>query len=156
MSEIGIYRDRVLGELIGLAKACETNPKTANTDGVVIDTLAACAADELSDVRAAELIDAVRREKDAVAPSCAVCQSPCGHNDAYDLSQVDGAESGEVRRSLLNDACAVAASLKSGALSDGKPSAALDLFYRLLPMVGYELSTDSYSALKAEIGGIKA
>ena len=86
-------RRELLGCLIGLARTCSNNPPTDETEGLLLAGLhAADEATALDDERLRALMDRVRADKVAVSPNCAVCASPCGKNDDYDLARIDRAE----------------------------------------------------------------
>ncbi len=149
-------RDQILGALIGLTRACENNPKTENTDRVIIEALAACSIENrISGDSLTGLIAMIQEEKDAVAPGCAVCRTPCGNTAAYDMSRMEAGENGAVKRRLLKDACHTAALLVNEELSAARAQAALTLFYRILPMVSYELDVDRYLSLQNEMDAIR-
>ena len=61
---------KLIGALIGLAKACNVHLKTENTDGIIIKSLASIFPLEEN---GEELLQRVREEKLAVAPDCATC-----------------------------------------------------------------------------------
>ena len=75
--------DGILSALIGLVGACGGNPKTANTDKVIVKALAFPLLHPEEDVSGT--VEAVRAEKNAVAPHCAHCASPCGNTSDYDM-----------------------------------------------------------------------
>ena len=78
--------DRVISALIGLAGVCGNNPKTENTDRVILQSLAAS-----PETDADTIVQAIHREKDLIAPDCARCQTPCGNTADYDMSRIDRA-----------------------------------------------------------------
>ena len=87
--EVRKQRDRLLGGLIGLARACSSNPRMENTDQVFIRTLAFLNEDESFDEE--QLVNyrlRVRAEKNEVAPGCATCMSKCGNTDDYDMNRM--------------------------------------------------------------------
>ena len=91
--EVWKQRDRLFGGLIGLARACSSNPRTENTDQVFIKTLAFLNRDEGFDEE--QLVNyrlRVRAEKNEVAPGCATCMSKCGNTDDYAMNRMYEAE----------------------------------------------------------------
>ena len=74
-------RDRLLGALIGLARATVNEPKTEDTDHVLAAGLRQAA-------RADAAEDIVETEKHRVAPNCATCTMRCGNTDNYDLARL--------------------------------------------------------------------
>lgn len=69
--------------------ACNNNPKTENTDLVVVKALAFsslypdCGNDDLQ-----RIIDEIYTEKYTVAPGCAQCAMPCGNTSDYDMERI--------------------------------------------------------------------
>lgn len=148
-----VYREKLLGALIGLARACENNPKTENTDGVVVEILAACAGQkEISEGTFAGLLDKIQEEKDTVSPGCASCACPCGNTAAYDMSRIGETGPDAVKWRLIDGICRLACSMKKEAAPH---KTALGLFYRVLPMVSYELEEEDYLSLMSELEGIR-
>ena len=82
-------KDRIISALIGLIGACNNNPKTENTDYVVIKALAfSPEPSETSNKTLQALIEEIHTEKYAVAPGCAACQTPCGNTSDYDMNRI--------------------------------------------------------------------
>lgn len=87
--EILALQDELTGALIGLARSCGNNPKTENTDEIIIEGLVHTITN--SNIGAAALkamIEKVREEKNTVAPDCTVCAAPCGNTSEYDVSNI--------------------------------------------------------------------
>lgn len=151
MKPIDICREQVLGGLTGLLRACENNPKTENTDRVVVETLAACAGEgKVSPEICAGLLGKIQEEKDAVSPGCATCACPCGNTAPYDMGRIEGTAAASVKWQLLDSVCRMAQAVQEGGLSGQGAERSLELFYRALPMVSYELEEDAYLQLLAE------
>lgn len=82
-------QDELTGALIGLARTCASNPKTENTDRLILEGLFATVTNVNFDDEAIErLIDKVRAEKEQIAPGCAVCEAKCGNTDEYDMKRI--------------------------------------------------------------------
>ena len=79
--------DRLLGELIGLARATEGNEHliTPAVTAVVIRCLAAA---EQPEEKLESLLAEVEEEKRNMVPNCFCCASPCGRNNAFDLQKL--------------------------------------------------------------------
>lgn len=84
-------RDRILGELIGLARCTENNEHliSASTTSLVLEALA-CAD--------GALLPRIEAEKRRMVPDCFACASPCGRNNAYDVSRIPEMEKAEKQR----------------------------------------------------------
>ncbi len=86
-------QDELTGALIGLARACVNNPKTENTDRLILEGLFTTVTNvSFNDETLRVLIDRVNAEKAAVVPNCACCASRCGNTDNYDMSRIWNAD----------------------------------------------------------------
>lgn len=98
-------QDLLTGALIGLVKACGTNPKTENTDAIVVEGLAMTSPDfpgEVIELELASFIAKVRDEKYTVSPGCRFCAAPCGNTSDFDMKEIAGEEKeNEMKRELL-------------------------------------------------------
>lgn len=86
-------QDLLTGALIGLVKACGTNPKTENTDAIVTEGLAMTSPDfpgEVTEPELASFIAKVRDEKYTVSPGCRLCAAPCGNTSDFDMKEIAG------------------------------------------------------------------
>jgi hydroxylamine reductase len=82
--QLSPHKQRLLGELIGLARATEGNDHLLQsaTGRLVCDALAAL-IDESADLD--ELFERIDREKRRLVPMCYECLGGCGRNNAYDV-----------------------------------------------------------------------
>ena len=98
-------QDLLTGALIGLVKACGTNPKTENTDAIVTEGLAMTSPDFPGEVTEPELVSfiaKVRDEKYTVSPGCRLCAAPCGNTSDFDMKEIAGGEKEKsMKRELL-------------------------------------------------------
>lgn len=93
--------DIIISALVGLAGACSSNPKTADTDSLVIKALAFPLLHPGYDDKALrEIVDDIHSEKNSVAPGCAMCTAPCGNTSDYDMRRIYEADDG-IRRAKL-------------------------------------------------------
>ena len=87
--------DKIISALIGLVGACNNNPKTADTDRLVIKALAfPLIYPEYGDRELQEIIDDIYSEKYTIAPGCATCATPCGNTSDYDMCRIYAADNG--------------------------------------------------------------
>lgn len=128
--------EAVIGALIGLAGACNNNPKTPQTDSLLLHALAG-----------KQDAEAVRAEKFAVAPDCAVCANPCGNTSDYDMDRLYTADA-EVRETKLQIITALRKAAKNLPHTQ-KPN--IDLFYKALLYVGSDLDIEPLRELLAEV-----
>lgn len=132
--------DRIISALIGLAGACNNNPKTAGTDCLMMEALAFPLLYPGYDDRALQkMVDAIHAEKNAVAPGCAMCASPCGNTSDFDMRRLDEAEEGvrQIKLRILAKIQRLAASAFRRQTADNSPDMEVELFYEALAYVSY-------------------
>lgn len=145
--------DKIVSALIGLVGACDNNPKTANTDSVVIKALALpVLCQELDDESLLGMMNEIYAEKNAVAPNCASCASPCGHTSDYDMSRIYEAEADI--RSIKLELLSKCQKLAVYAYQSKEPKEALqidlDFFYKLLSYLSFDIGKEQLLALLEE------
>ena len=86
---VAALQDELTGALIGLAKACGNNPKTENTDRIIIEGLFTTVTNVNFNAKTlTAMIQAVNEEKTKVVPNCSSCMSPCGNTSNYDMKNL--------------------------------------------------------------------
>lgn len=134
--------DAVIGALIGLAGACGNNPKTANTDRLVLQALAfPVLYPECEDRALQELVNSIHSEKYTIAPGCAVCMTPCGNTSDYDMYRLYEAEDA-VRNAKLRVLARIqklAANIYRRLGNQEKLPIDTGFFYKALSYVGYDV-----------------
>ena len=83
--------------LIGLSKTVDSNPKTENTDTIIIN----CLQHLRNHTVTQDLIDLVHKEKDKISPSCKTCTHPCGNTSDYDMSLINDNRVGESNKTFV-------------------------------------------------------
>lgn len=115
----------IVSALIGLVGACNNNPKTENTDRVIIKALAFPTAWQgTGDETLQALIDEIHTEKYTIAPNCAVCQTPCGNTSDYDMNRIYG---------------------------DASFSDSMEIFYKVLAYISFDMGRDGLFTFWNEI-----
>ena len=75
-AETANLQDELTGALIGLACACTTNPATEHTDRLILEGLFTTVTNvSFDDAAIRRMTDAVRQEKERIAPGCASCMA---------------------------------------------------------------------------------
>lgn len=93
--------DRIMSVLVGLAGACSNNPKTPDTDDLILKALAfPVLYPEADEESLARVIDRLYAEKNVISPGCAECAFPCGNTSDYDMDRIYGAGD-EIREAKL-------------------------------------------------------
>ena len=147
-----MQEDKIISALIGLAGACNNNPKTENTDRLVIKALAS-ASDP--DAEANNIVYEIQKEKERISPGCAVCKAPCGNTSDYDMNRIYSAEE-EICRAKLHIVSEIRETAEyiyqnGVSLSESESR----FFYKALSYLGFDLEKIELLSLLAEAQGIK-
>ena len=133
--------DKIISALIGLVGACENNPKTSDTDRLVIKALAFPQLSPEHDDRAlGKIVDHIYLEKYAVAPGCATCAAPCGNTSDYDMRRIYEADDGirNVKLQILEKLGNLAVYACRGQEAQRSPRIDHRFFYKALAFVSYD------------------
>lgn len=156
--EIGRRQDCLMGALIGLARACTSNPRTEETDRVLVKGLAGSVFRDCGDEKDFEkLIAMVKEAKDKAAPGCAMCTARCGNTDDYDMERLwNSAEDVRTVKTLLlyslrQMACLVLPVMEANQLVD---AAVMDFFYKGLFVLAEDWERDLFLSSVLDIGRI--
>ena len=136
----------IISVLIGLVGACNSNPKTDNTDRLLLNALAF----PLNGCDEQEIIAQLRAEKNVISPECATCATPCGNTSDFDMNGIDqSTEICTLKQQALAEICQMAAFI----LQNGIPLTedVTSVFYKALSYVSYDLTEQTLRALLTEI-----
>ena len=145
--------DRIISALIGLVGACSNNPKTANTDILVIRALAfPLICPEYDDRALQEIVNDIYSEKYSIAPGCAACTAPCGNTSDYDMCRIYGADDGirNVKLQILEKLQKLAAYVCCNHESGRIPDTDTGFFYKALSYVSYDMEEAALRGLLDE------
>lgn len=137
--------DKIIGALVGLAGACNNNPKTENTDAVVIKALAFPLLNPQANTDALqEMTEEIYLEKYAVAPGCAACQSPCGNTSDYNMIRIYNAEDSirSLKLQLLSELQNLAWDLYRNDKTNLLPQESMELFYKVLIYISFDMEKE--------------
>lgn len=138
--------NKIIGALIGLVGACNNNPKTDNTDRVIIRALAFPQIQSEADAETWQaLIEGIHTEKYTIAPNCAACQTPCGNTSDYDMSRIYNAKVDirDLKLKMLSALKELAAELYSRQKQDTLSAESMEIFYKVLSYISYDMEKDS-------------
>lgn len=134
--------DRIISALIGLVGACSNNPKTAETDRLLIRALAfPLLRPEYDDEALREIVDEIYSEKNSVAPGCSVCAAPCGNTSDYDMRRIYEADEKirKVKLQILEKLQKLAAYVWRNQESGKISYTDSGFFYKALSYVSYDM-----------------
>ena len=134
--------DRIISALIGLTGACSNNPKTADTDSLVIKALAfPLLCPEYDDKALQEIVNDIYSEKYSIAPGCAACAVPCGNTSDYDMRRIYEADDAirKVKLQILEKLQKLAAYACHCSKSEITSYIDINFLYKALSYVSYDI-----------------
>ena len=143
-----MQNDQVISALLGLVGACSSNPKTPNTDHLILKALV-ISYTGMDDFTINEIMDAIYAEKNKIAPGCISCMSPCGNTSDYDMNQIYDAAA-DIRQIKLK----IISELQSIALEHNQNFTApqdYSIFYKALSYIRYDRKIEDYKQLLDEL-----
>lgn len=152
-----LLQDELTGALIGLAKACENNPKTEDTTRIIIEGLFTTITNvNFNNDTLKEMIEKVRNEKNKIVPNCLACASPCGNTDEYDMNQIwDADEDIRSLKSLILFGIRGMAAYAYHAMVLGYEDEAVNyFFYKALAVISFDYGMDELLPVVLEVGEI--
>lgn len=146
--------NRIVSALIGLVGACNNNPKTENTDQVIIKALAfTLTQSEADDGTLQALIEEIYAEKYTIAPGCAACRTPCGNTSDYDMNRIYNAEA-DIRNLKLKIITALkelAADLYKTQKVVLVSEESMEIFYKALAYISFDMGKEGLLTLLKEV-----
>ena len=150
-------QDELTGALIGLAKSCGNNPKTENTDRIIIEGLFTTITNvNFNDETLKEMIAKVKAEKNKIVPDCSACQNPCGNTDDYDMNNLwnDNEDIRSLKSLILFGIRGMAAYAYHAMVLGYVDQEVNDFFYRALFAIGEDYGTEELLPLVLETGKV--
>ena len=150
-------QDELTSALIGLAHACENNPKTDATDRIVIEGLFTTITNvNFNDETLKEMVAHVHTEKSRIVPGCSACASPCGNTSDYDMNLIwDADEDIRSLKSLILFGIRGMAAYAYHALMLGLSDKTVNnFFYKALSILGYDYEMNELLPIVLEVGEV--
>lgn len=106
---------KLAGVLVALARSTEGNEYLVSdeTNRLLIEGLTLLSEDNMDNTSTENCIEKLRKEKNRIVPDCAVCASPCGRTNEYDLNDLEKEEENikylktVILHSAVNIACKI-------------------------------------------------
>ena len=146
--------NRIVSALIGLVGACNNNPKTENTDHVIIKALAfTLRQSEADDGTLQALIEEIYAEKYTIAPGCATCRTPCGNTSDYDMNRIYNAEADirNLKLKILTVLKELAADLYKTQKVVLMSEESMEIFYKALAYISFDMGKEGLLTLLKEV-----
>ena len=155
---VAALQDELTGALIGLAKACGNNPKTENTDRIIIEGLFTTVTNvNFNAETLTAMIQAVNEEKTKVVPNCSSCMSPCGNTSNYDMKNLWNEPDEDIRslKSLILFGIRGMAAYAYHAMVLGYTDETVNsFFYKALSFISYDLEMEHLLLVVLEVGEV--
>ena len=155
---VAALQDELTGALIGLAKACGNNPKTENTDRIIIEGLFTTVTNvNFNAETLTAMIQAVNEEKTKVVPNCSSCMSPCGNTSNYDMKNLWNEPDEDIRslKSLILFGIRGMAAYAYHAMVLGYTDETVNsFFYKALSFISYDLEMEHLLPAVLEVGEV--
>ena len=155
---VAALQDELTGALIGLAKACGNNPKTENTDRIIIEGLFTTVTNvNFNAETLTAMIQAVNEEKTKVVPNCSSCMSPCGNTSNYDMKNLWNEPDEDIRslKSLILFGIRGMAAYAYHAMVLGYTDETVNsFFYKALSFISYDLEMEHLLPVVLEVGEV--
>lgn len=148
-------QDVLTGALIGLAHTCASNPKTEETDALILEGLFATITNvNFDDEALQKLIDRINKEKNRISPGCALCASRCGNTDDYDMKKIWEADPDirSLKSLILFGIRGMAAYAYHAHVLGAHSEEVTAFFYKALSVLGYDLDMEQLLPVVLETG----
>jgi len=157
-SDTAKLQDELTGALIGLARATEgTTVPTESTYRTIIEGLFTTITNVSFDNDAiTDMIQKVYKEKNKLVPDCAVCASPCGRNNDYDMDLLwnDNENIRSLKSLILFGIRGMAAYAYHAMVLGYTDKEVNDFLCEALFKIGYEENTDTLLPVVLKVGEI--
>lgn len=150
------YLDKLIGELIGLARATDGNEHliSESSTAFIIEGLYVSTGDSACDENTIQiLLERIVDEKKKMVPDCFLCASPCGKTAAYNMDRLRNGkdELYSLKLMLLSAAQTIASKFYTSAAPGNRIKSAALFLYKLLVAIGLDTDDSSFlSAILAE------
>ncbi|MBE5980783.1 MAG: hypothetical protein E7249_16915 [Paenibacillaceae bacterium] len=139
------FLNELTGSLIGLAKACKMNIRQTAVTRLLMEGLITTIADAGFDDQAlSDMLLRVRREKDRIAPGCAVCKSVCGNTSDYDIKNIWTADEDIrfLKYLILSSIKGIAVYALPALVKGDQNEKISEFFYKALSIISYDLTME--------------
>ncbi|MDK2968041.1 MAG: hydroxylamine reductase [Lacrimispora sp.] len=147
------FQDELTGSLIGLAKACKMNIRQAAVTRLLMEGLITTIKDAgFYDQAVADMLKKVKKEKNRIAPGCAICKSVCGNTSDYDIKNIWTCDE-EIRllKLLILSGIKGIAVYALPVMEKGYENDKInEFFYKALSIISYDLTMEDLLPVVAE------
>ena len=156
-AETAKLQDELTGALIAIARSSWSNPKTPDTDHILIEGLFTTVTNVNFNAQILrDMLERVRAEKNKIVPNCTSCTSPCGNTDEYDMNQIwDAPEDIRSLKSLILFGIRGMAAYAYHAQMLGYEDETVNQFFqKALSVISYDLTMEELLPTVLEVGEV--
>ena len=150
-------QDELTGALIGLVKTCGSNPKTENTDRIIIEGLFTTITNvNFNNQTLQDMIDKVHSEKNIISPGCSACEARCGNTDDYDMNEIWNADADirSLKSLILFGVRGMAAYAYHAMVLGYTDDTVNEFFYKALSYISFDLDESQLLPVVMEVGEV--
>ncbi len=156
-SDVADLQDKLVGALIGLARAMEENEPTEETDRLMIEGLFTTLTNvNFNRESIQQKIDEVHNAKDKIIQHCRTCKNQCGKAEDYDMNEIWHADE-DIRslKSLVVFGLKGMAAYAYHSMVHGHMDKEINaFFYEALAKISYDFNTEELLALVLRVGEV--
>lgn len=156
-AETAKLQDELTGALIGLARACGNNPKTENTDRIIIEGLFTTITNvNFNQKTLNDMIMKVKEEKNRIVPNSHACSAPCGNTDDYDMNLIWNAHEDirSLKSLILFGIRGMAAYAYHAMVLGYEDEKVNEFFYKALCIISYDMGMEELLPVVLEVGEV--
>ena len=156
-SDVADLQDKLVGALIGLARAMEENEPTEETNRLMIEGLFTTLTNvNFNRESIQQKIDEVHRVKDEIMKDCRTCKNQCGKAEDYDMNEIWHAdEDTRSLKSLVVFGLKGMAAYAYHSMVHGHMDKEINaFFYEALAKISYDFSNEELLALVLRVGEV--
>ena len=156
-AETANLQDELTGALIGLAKACESNPHDESVTDIIVEGLFTTITNvNFNDETIRKITEKVRKKKYEVVPNCSVCTAKCGNTDDYDVTKIwnEQEDIRSLKSLILFGIRGMAAYAYHANVLGYRDNTVNDFFIKTLCILGYDLNKDDLLPVVMEVGEV--
>lgn len=148
-------KEQLIGALVGLARATEgnVNRPTEETDRAFIKGMRMCSSDRKdSFLQIQNQIEVLHEEKWILIPRCLECASPCGRNNDFEVTGLNGIQNSQLKYVLLSGLLFMASFPAVFDENSTIHRKFMEFLYKAFFFIGYDCEEKSLILLLQELG----
>lgn len=150
-------QDELTGALIGLAKACEGQPRKKEITRLIVEGLFTTVTNvNFNDAVLVDMIKKVHEVKDNIVPECNSCASVCGNTSDYEMKKLwnEQEDIRSLKSLILFGIRGMAAYAYHAMVLGYEDEKVNDFFYKALSVISYDMTMEELLPIVLEVGEV--